>query len=226
MISNKKHYAFIGFLSLPFIILFLLYLSFISIDSKYSKIINDEAESMTLIQKLTEESINNYFVIRNILITSDAAEKKEMEVMWHKNNEHINSYLDSLSRVNLIQMLNNQTLNYLTDARKVYVSKCLKFFEILDSKDIEKSSNYFRKEVEESFFVYENYISNFISIHKAEVASYNISISKQVKYFDLDYQILGLPVLYYFTAFYFICAFIYLFFLTKFILKGLHKKID
>jgi len=201
-----------------------MYLIFIRIDSQYSKIIYDEVECMTLIQKLTAESINNYFTLRDMISTSDAAEKTEMKIMWSKNNKQNDAYIDRLSRINIIQVLNKQTLNYLIDARKEYVEKCLRFLELLNSKDVKKSSDYFETEVEKNFFIYQNYLSNFISIHKAEVVSYNSSISKQIKFFNLDKIVLGLPVVYYLTIFYFICTFVYLYFLTKFILGGLQKK--
>jgi hypothetical protein len=181
---------------------------------------------MTLIQKLTSESINNYFVLRNIISTSDAAENEEMKLMWYKNHNQINIYVDSLSRIHTIQILNKQTLDYLIDARKEYIEKCFYFLKLLDDKDKKKSSDYFKDEVEKSFFIYQNYISNFISIHKAEVIAYNISISKQIKFLDLDNIVLGLPAVYYFIMFYFICTSIYLYFLTKFILVGLQKKLN
>lgn len=224
MVSNKKRYVIISFLTLPFILLLFMYLLFIRIDSQHSKVLNDEVESMTLIQKLASESINNYFVLRDLISTSDTAEKEEIKMMWHKNNKQINMYVDSLSLIRTIQMLNKQTFNYLINAREEYIVRCFNFLEMLDTKDIKKSSDYFKNEVEKSFFIYQNYINNFISIHRAEVVSYNISISKQIKFLNLDNIVLGLPVIYYLTMFYFICIFIYLYFLTKFILGGLQKK--
>ena len=224
MLSNKKRIVFIGLLSLPFFILLFMYLLFIRIDSQYSKIIYDEVESMTIIQKLTSESINNYFTLRAMISTSDAAEIAEMKMMWTKNHRQNDEYLDSLSRINIIQILNKQTLDYLIDARKKYVEKCLKFLTLLNDNNKIKSSDYFKTEVEKNFFIYQNYLNNFISIHKAEVISYNSSISKQIKFFNLDNIVLGLPVVYYLTMFYFICIFIYLYFLTKFILGGLKRK--
>ena len=221
---NKKRFVFIGLLSLPFIVLLFVYLIFIRVDSQYSKIIYDEVESMTLIQKLTAESINNYFTLRDMIGTSDEAEKAEMKMMWNKNHKQNDAYVDRLSRINIIQVLNKQTLNYLIDARKEYIEKCLRFLELLDSKDTKISSDYFKTEVEKNFFIYQNYLSNFISIHKAEVVSYNSSISKQIKFFNLDKAVLVLPLVYYLTMFYFICTFIYLYFLTKFIVGGLQKK--
>jgi hypothetical protein len=224
MISNKKCLIIVGVLSPPFIILLFMYLMFIHIDTQYTKIINDEVESMTLIQKLTSESINNYFVLRDLISATDAAEKTEMKMMWQNNSKQINMYVDSLSHIYIIKILNKQTLDYLIDARKEYIEKCRTLLKILDNGDVKKSSDYFKNEVEKSFFIYQNYISNFIFIHKAEVTSYNISISKQIKFLDLDSSVLGLPAIYYLTMFYFICIFIYLYFLTKFILGGLQKK--
>lgn len=225
MVYNKKKFLITALSLLPFLLLFFMYLFFLRIDSKYSLAINDELENVTFIHKLSAESVNSYFELHTVLITNDKNERVELESAWFKNSNRMTSYVDSLSKIYLVKWLTKETVDYIVNARQAYLDKCKKFVEFVNSEYQKDAEKFFKEEVEKSFFEYQNYITNFVAIHKAEVTAYNNSLSREIKIFDLNDTFLGIPIIYHLSVLYVVCALSFLFYMYK-RLVGKKKKAE
>lgn len=97
MFSNIKKTILFGLSIILVLLLFFVYLLNFNLNSKYREVIEDELSTLDLIQKITSESINNYFTLRSIHTFNQDDQIENAKSFWIEHRDLTTSYIDSLS---------------------------------------------------------------------------------------------------------------------------------
>jgi len=193
--SFKKLYLF-GFALFLMLSLIILYLYFTKINTRYNSILNDELDNLALTQKLTYESINNYFILKDMINEPKIDKLAIMNNQWIRQTERNTTFLDSLAYLNIIKIVSQKNLNYLLDARKDYLEKGNQYLVLILSNDKKSAEKFFNEQVGKSFFKYQDELGNFVYMHRAEVVSYAGKIPSEVNLTKMELILTGKPTLF------------------------------
>jgi hypothetical protein len=164
----------------------------ISLDKKYSQLIEHQVSISNSILTITNRSNQNFYSIQQLLHKTNI-EDIGKNIQETKANVEANSKsIDSL--VNIFQDNYNakKELNTLINARKNYLADCDTFYAIKNGL-IEKEDNlFFTEKLIHKFYIYQNSLYNFFNFQNHGLAKNSKSITSEYKAKSLTYLAFGL----------------------------------
>jgi hypothetical protein len=176
---SKNKYIRISFI-VAFTSSVLLFAYLLYIDSKYSRLINNELVSFQTIQKLTKESNKNYillFELRNPSLTSNS---ESLYQEWWKSTVNNNHLMDSIKQSHIGNKKADQDFNDLFRSRNIYINTVVKIVPPSFCKKNDSCRIAFTQQIEPSFFSYQTALENFTKLRKDFLLQKNNELSRSV----------------------------------------------
>jgi hypothetical protein len=176
---TKNKYIRISFiLAFTSSILLFAYLSYI--DTKYSRLINNELISFQTIQKLTKESNNNYILLLELMDPPLTCNSESLYQEWWNMTVNNNQLIDSIKNSLTDNKKADQAFNDLLKSRNIYINTVLKIIPPSFCKKNDSCRIAFTNQIKPSFLSYQTALENYTKLRKDILSQQNYKLSSSV----------------------------------------------
>ena len=208
--SRNRNIIFIA-LSITFIgVVGAFYIYLKNIDERYTVLISKKTETLQILQKLTAQSNTSFFMLYNILHTSDVNEIENLKIERKYINKQNTAYLESMAKCDMIDADALSDYKSLLATRKDYTKHTCFLLKNMQHQPNKTSLQYFNAEVVPCFNKYQNELNNFVTQNKIGADQLSNALSKETKSITAYLVVIGLTPLIVYILF----AFFNLFFIN------------